>query len=849
MLHELGHHVYHRGEERAGAVEAARTRRASAHLLNLVADEHLERNLRALDRDVRRSPEAARRLRVPARARRRSRSTLLLAALRGATADGADRRRRSASRSTSDSRAPAARRRARRARARRASARALRARAADGPRQPPRRSAASRRRSRSAARHPRSSTCPGSTTLTRGSPSMFGGSIALAHGLRRPRGPRARRARRRRVTAPASTTTIAPARGRAHPRSRGAATRRASGRATGCLHQRQPATSDFDRITPRRSACAATPRRTARSRTEVTRHAARLRALPRRPRAALGAAARAPAAAARSIARACARSSCAAIRASSSRAQPVRSTDLFLGMLIDCSGSMRTGDNIERARRFAVLVAEAVRAARRRRCAVLRLHRPRDLRRRRRAALRRHRARGRAAATTTPPRCCTPRNVAAALAEAREAARDDQRRPADRVLGRRAARPRHRADATASGIVCAQVAVRRLDEVCFPHYVVLDDGELDVAVARFGRMIARPRAARARALTISRATAHMAGKWNVDELDARPYRRGDLLAEPRRGAREFRFRATHLDGRRAPKVVLSSDDRASSPGVPCLVRIVAMHKPEREDRGAHRGRVRRARSSSGSRASSSIRWSSKKLQVLLESGLNILLDGPQGCGKTVLARSIADSARHGVRVLQLRRGRRGDRLPRHDPGARVRDRAQPVTDFVKTDVLIALEEAGEHPERALPRVPRRAQPLPGERAQRADAGARLDAPHVPPDREPLHRDPGQRAVHRRRQPRARVLRHVRHRRRPARPLRAAADGLPAAEGRDEDPRAAATPSSAEEPRADRRRSPTRSASAPDLPGSAVGARHRRGVHLPRAPAVRRGRQASRCPRS
>ena len=39
------------------------------------------------------------------------------------------------------------------------------------------------------------------------------------------------------------------------------------------------------------------------------------------------------------------------------------------------------------------------------------------------------------------------------------------------------------------GIVCAQVAVRALEEVCFPHYVVLDDSQLDVAVARFGRMI------------------------------------------------------------------------------------------------------------------------------------------------------------------------------------------------------------------------------------------------------------------------------------------------------------------------------------------------------------------------
>ncbi len=39
------------------------------------------------------------------------------------------------------------------------------------------------------------------------------------------------------------------------------------------------------------------------------------------------------------------------------------------------------------------------------------------------------------------------------------------------------------------GIVCAQVAVRPLEEVMFPHYLVLDDERLDVAVARFGRMI------------------------------------------------------------------------------------------------------------------------------------------------------------------------------------------------------------------------------------------------------------------------------------------------------------------------------------------------------------------------
>src|SRR5204862_199664 len=39
------------------------------------------------------------------------------------------------------------------------------------------------------------------------------------------------------------------------------------------------------------------------------------------------------------------------------------------------------------------------------------------------------------------------------------------------------------------GIVCAQVAVRPLDEECFPHHVLLDDSQIDIAVARFGRLI------------------------------------------------------------------------------------------------------------------------------------------------------------------------------------------------------------------------------------------------------------------------------------------------------------------------------------------------------------------------
>ena len=41
------------------------------------------------------------------------------------------------------------------------------------------------------------------------------------------------------------------------------------------------------------------------------------------------------------------------------------------------------------------------------------------------------------------------------------------------------------------GMVCAQVAVRPLEEVCFPHYVVLDDEDMNASVRKFGAIITR----------------------------------------------------------------------------------------------------------------------------------------------------------------------------------------------------------------------------------------------------------------------------------------------------------------------------------------------------------------------
>lgn len=48
LLHEFGHHRYHRGDEQRAAWDQG-FREGIGPLLNLVADEHLERNLRALD--------------------------------------------------------------------------------------------------------------------------------------------------------------------------------------------------------------------------------------------------------------------------------------------------------------------------------------------------------------------------------------------------------------------------------------------------------------------------------------------------------------------------------------------------------------------------------------------------------------------------------------------------------------------------------------------------------------------------------------------------------------------------------------------------------------------------------
>ncbi len=75
-----------------------------------------------------------------------------------------------------------------------------------------------------------------------------------------------------------------------------------------------------------------------------------------------------------------------------------------------------------------------------------------------------------------------------------------------------------------------------------------------------------------------------ASKWEIEQIGVGAVLEATFWANPVEDS-GFRYRATHLDGRRAPKVVLCNDARIR-PGVPCLVKVTAVRKPDRSDRGA-----------------------------------------------------------------------------------------------------------------------------------------------------------------------------------------------------------------------------------------------------------------------
>lgn len=162
-------------------------------------------------------------------------------------------------------------------------------------------------------------------------------------------------------------------------------------------------------------------------------------------------------------------------------------TDLFIGVVVDCSGSMSAGGNMDKAHRFGVLLAEAAHglpgvdarffgftdhlifdAGDERNCGV------------------------------TSLQAGGGNNDAAGLYYAASVAASSPRRAKLLVMisdglptecSVQALRGLVQQLTRRKGILCAQVAVRSITEVCFPHYVELLDPELDRSVRRFGEIV------------------------------------------------------------------------------------------------------------------------------------------------------------------------------------------------------------------------------------------------------------------------------------------------------------------------------------------------------------------------
>jgi hypothetical protein len=166
----------------------------------------------------------------------------------------------------------------------------------------------------------------------------------------------------------------------------------------------------------------------------------------------------------------------------------VISSDLYLGIVIDCSGSMH-GESMERAHAFGVLLAEAVRGLSGVDLGIFGfddrvIFDAGDARR----------------PAVTSLEAGEGNNDAAGLLHAAKAAMKSRRKAkvlvmisdglptecsasALRALAKNLTR-RH-------GLCCAQVAVRPLEEVCFKHYVEIDDEHMDAAVRKFGSIVAK----------------------------------------------------------------------------------------------------------------------------------------------------------------------------------------------------------------------------------------------------------------------------------------------------------------------------------------------------------------------
>lgn len=479
VLHELGHHAYHRGEQAQALWKQAHAE-GIGHLLNLIADEHLERNLRALDAsygdrlkrlDAYAFQHAPQEMRVRSllETLRGSAATALIGTELGVAFDEASVRLRRGSILTQLEKAghPLAR-----------FARALRMGLGNRHDDPLVGSALDL-----CGRDLRKQDMQGLYDLTKQIAAMFGGAVSVARVFGGSEGLEFGEREEDvfgsgiddEVLQREVERILDPKRGKG-PRKLGDIDR---------LQINVNPDEDFDRITNVRKV-KGSPDEHRKLVAEVNRHSVRLRAhlddlglrwLPVK---------------ARTKGHALDRGRLRSLithgdpRILQART-PTRRTDLFLGTLIDCSGSMSAGNNLERARKFAVLIAEAVRPLA---GVEARFFGFTD------STI--YDAGSSDQCNVTALKSEGGNNDAAALYHGAQVAMSSKKRARILVMisdglptecSVAALRGLVTTLTKRKGIVCAQVAVRALEEECFPNYVVLDDAAIETAVAKFGRMI------------------------------------------------------------------------------------------------------------------------------------------------------------------------------------------------------------------------------------------------------------------------------------------------------------------------------------------------------------------------
>jgi hypothetical protein len=164
-------------------------------------------------------------------------------------------------------------------------------------------------------------------------------------------------------------------------------------------------------------------------------------------------------------------------------------TDLFIGIVVDCSGSMHAQGRIEKAKHFGVLLSEAGRSVR---GVDVRVFGFTDTVIYDAGDARHCGAHGLVADGGN--------NDAAALWYVAQVARASRRRAKLVVMisdglptecSVAALRGVVTRATTKMGICCAQIAVAKLAEVCFPHHVLLEGDDVGAAVRSFGGVVAR----------------------------------------------------------------------------------------------------------------------------------------------------------------------------------------------------------------------------------------------------------------------------------------------------------------------------------------------------------------------